>query len=279
MDRRRLLLNQNRKTERVIQNLFNKDSTPTNLYINDRGDVSIDTENSRFIITNCKASIISMKASNYAGTPYVRISEYDSNNTFIKRTLFNNEEIKTGAIFTPTANATRLDIRTNTPLYNINGFTDLQIEYGNIQHTYTPYNVILGTTTKVDNTLVYGYYKGIKLGAYDTLNLDTKIKTIGGLEVDLSNRTWIKNTTNTFYTRLTNNADSDYTTNMVLSNDYTLTTSYASLLASNKTFAMASNAHTFYIHDTSFENATDVNLSGVLLYYKLATPTTKQMYF
>ena len=130
------------------KNLFNNNQNPTNYFYDDLGVyktsqvidsfkyVRADVSQNKYITCS-----YSSYQSNVTELPYIRFTEFDENNNFIKRTLVSYKDIVDKKItYVASANASYLDIRTeadNSPQKSY--FSNLQIEYGKEATSYEEY--------------------------------------------------------------------------------------------------------------------------------------------
>ena len=114
------------------KNLFDKDKEAEKYFYNARGvkELSNDTTFINQEYDNIDFSSITISFSGKNGTPCVRVCEYNSNGTFIKRTLLQNNN-----------QLLNFDSNTKKVIFSTNaeGFTNLQTEKGTSATTYEPY--------------------------------------------------------------------------------------------------------------------------------------------
>lgn len=147
------------KSVEGIRNLFDKDLVPDYYFYTSTGTKQYGTADkfiNQKIIPNSRNYVISFK--NKYSTAYVRIVEFNSSDTFIKRTLFstNNSTItldENTAYF-----ICSIDVGPNAY------FEELQIEEGSIAHSIVPYGswLKIQTTSKnLCNGINQNYYLNI----------------------------------------------------------------------------------------------------------------------
>lgn len=130
------------------KNLFNNHQTSTNYFYDDLGvyKTSQITDSFKYVRADVSQNkyitcSYSSYQSNVTELPYIRFTEFDENNNFIKRTLVSYKDIVDKKItYVASANASYLDIRTeadNSPQKSY--FSNLQIEYGKEATSYEEY--------------------------------------------------------------------------------------------------------------------------------------------
>lgn len=115
-----------------VENLFDKDITPENYVYNNSG-VKVSTDDPCINQeVNINFSSIYISFASKTGTPYVRVCEYNSSGTFIKRTL-----VSANQALTLDSNTRKLIFSVNAS--SINNFTNLMIEKGSKANSYSEY--------------------------------------------------------------------------------------------------------------------------------------------
>ena len=215
----------------------------------------------------------------YVGAPvksasYVRFAYYDSSKSFISASIWRNG---TSVIVTPT-NCCYMRIAVATEVYGTTTYNhDICINLSNPTRNgeYEPYkkhsypldsSLTLRGIPKLDasNNL---YYDG------DEYTSDGKVKRKYGV-VDLGTLTWTYDSGG-FKTPISGRkfVDGDGKINYVLPLSYT----YQYMLTDNKTISFSSVNTNIWIKDSSYAttDAFKAAMSGVMLVYELATPTTE----
>ena len=130
------------------KNLFNNHQNPTNYFYDDLGvyKTSQITDSFKYVRADVSQNkyitcSYSSYQSNVTELPYIRFTEFDENNNFIRRVLVSYKDIVDKKItYVASANASYLDIRTeadNSPQKSY--FSNLQIEYGKEATSYEEY--------------------------------------------------------------------------------------------------------------------------------------------
>lgn len=259
-----------------VENLFDKDITPENYVYNNSGvKVSTDDPCINQEINNINSSSIYISFSSITGTPYVRVCEYNSSGTFIKRTLVSTNQ------------ALALDSNTRKLIFSVNAsstnnFTDLMIEKGSKKNSYSPY----GTTpielcSSSDGTKKDGLI-------YD-LSTDKlyKYSEIGKAVLDGSeDEGWTLNSSGTYKMFSDDNLVTDYlitSNNICLCNYYkskenVINNSGASSTNNTICFRNDNSIKRIYITNDNITSASDfktwLSTHNTIVYYVLATPTT-----
>lgn len=130
------------------KNLFNNNQNPINYFYDGLGvyRMSQITDSFKYVRADVSQNkyitcSYSSYQSNVTEFPYIRFTEFDENNNFIKRTLVSYKDIVDKKMtYVASANASYLDIRTeadNSPQKSY--FSNLQIEYGKDATSYEEY--------------------------------------------------------------------------------------------------------------------------------------------
>lgn len=152
----------------VGKNLFNKDEPLSNYYVGADGNKTTTDDyvyvNQNYFTGDNKSISISYSSivNTQYGDPYVRISEYDKNSNFIKRTLV----LTKNTSFNFDSNTHYINICTDNSAINERYFVDLQIEFSSTVTSYEPYKSNILSTPEDLELRGIGEVK-------DTLNLNT----------------------------------------------------------------------------------------------------------
>lgn len=190
------------------KNLFDVNNTLSNQYLDASGGWSISGSTPAYNNFEMSVAPSSQFAISYSAraNATIRIGEFDSSGTFIKRTLVTTEQT-----FTLGANTTRVifSIDQSASVY----FTDLQIEKGSTATTYAPYFTPI-ELCKIGTYQDYIYKSGD----------DWFIHKAVGKKVFTGSESWILNDVTTGYTRCSYNSDLDFATKDGYSNFFTVRT-------------------------------------------------------
>ena len=142
---------------------------------------------------------------------------------------------------------------------------DFMLNYGSTALAYTPYvEHELAIASGIRSLTGYGW--GVNENCYNYVDFTLKqyCKYVG--RVDLGSLTWLDDGTNRFYASLSNSVDNLLCAKYehITAYEYTNRTSVGILIDSNN----------ILVYDTTYSSASDFKtaMSGVYLYYELATP-------
>lgn len=245
------------------KNLFNYDDLEVGGIDNDTG-LNLGNANHRRLVNYIYTGTFkTFSISGVVTGEWLRIFEYDGNKNFIESTLFNNQTI------TVSSNCAYIRISGSATGYT----TQLQIEIGNVSSSFEPY-----TSNTLSLPISTYFPTGMKLAGsvYDEIS-DKAYTRVGS--IDLGTLDWSYNTTYSFFwtqglTYL--QANENYLCSNYLfigvKNDASMGE------APDKTIGIGTGLN-IKIKDSSYTDPTAFKtaMSGVMLYYELATPTEQDI--
>ena len=148
------------------RNLFDaKNATETDKYITNAGTIETGANGDRFLLqtiqcrpdTQYTFSWKSIVLGSNNNTPYIRVSEYDSNNNFILRNLINclNDDLYKYRTITTSSQTVKLDIRYDYNCSRGQSINDIMLNAGRNPLPYEPYGYKLPITNAGQTTPVY----------------------------------------------------------------------------------------------------------------------------